>query len=80
MTTFQIISIVMSGLVLLIAILGVYVKAQVQIKELEMRIKAIEKDLLQKEIASLLAEKINREDHKIIMDKIDKLMDLIIKR
>jgi len=80
MTVFQIIPIITSGVFLLIAIFGVYLKLQVEITKIKMQIKAIEKDLLQKEIATLLAEKINREDHEKILNKIDGIKEILIRK
>jgi len=79
MTTYQLISIIATGIFLLIAIFGVYLKMQVEITRIKMQIKAIEKDLLQKEIATLLAEKINREDHEKILNKIDGIKEILMK-
>ena len=79
MTDYQLISLIVSGVFLLVAIFGVYLKMQIEITRIKMQIKAIEKDLLQKEIATLLAEKINREDHEKILNKIDSLKELLMK-
>jgi len=76
MTTFQILSIAIPGVFLLAAIFGVYLKLKIDLTKLDMRINAINRELLQKEISSLLSEKINREDHHRIIEKLDKLMEI----
>ena len=76
MNAFQLISIIISGILLLASIFGVYLKLKIDITKVDMRINAINRELLQREIASLLAEKINREDHKEIIAKIDKLIEI----
>lgn len=78
MTTFQIISTIISAVLIFASIFGVYLKLKVDITKLDMRLNAIDRELLQKEISLLLVEKINREDHKEIIGKIEKLSELII--
>lgn len=77
MTTFQIISVILSALLLLGSIFGVYLKLKIDMTKIDMRLNAIDRELLQKEISLLLVEKINREDHKEIITKIDHLVDAI---
>jgi len=74
MTPFQIISIIVSGISLLCAIFGVYLKLQIDITKINMQLKSYDKDLQAKEIAILNIERLNREDHKEIMQKIDELI------
>jgi len=76
MNTFQVISVIISAVFLLSTIFGVYLKLKIDITKVDMRINAINRELLQREIATLLAEKINREDHKEILTKIDHLIEI----
>lgn len=77
MTTFEILSV---AILLLGAIIAVYVKVSVEVARIDERIKAVNRDLLQKEIGGLLSDKINREDHDKIISKIDHLIDIYIKK
>jgi hypothetical protein len=77
MTTFQIISVILSALLLLGTIFGVYLKLKIDLTKVDMRLNEIDRELLQKEISLLLIEKINREDHKEIISKIDHLVEAI---
>jgi hypothetical protein len=77
MTTFQIISVILSALLLLGTIFGVYLKLKIDLTKVDMRLNEIDRELLQKEISLLLIEKINREDHKEIISKIDHLVETI---
>ena len=77
MTTFEILSVL---LVLASSIVGVFIKLRVDAARIDERIKSINRDLLQKEIGSLLSEKINREDHQKIIEKIDHLIDIYAKK
>ena len=86
MTTFQIISVIFSALILLGAIVGVYIKTVILIAKIEVEIVQMRKDLLAKEIAICLLEKNNKEDakenrddHKYIIQKIDRLVETLIK-
>jgi hypothetical protein len=86
MTTFQILSIIISALAIAGAIVGVYVTARVAIAKIEVKIVSIEKDLFAKELAICRIEKDNREDfkenrndHKEILEKVDKLVETLIK-
>ena len=76
MTPFQIISVIFSCITLLGVIAGVYIRLKIDITKIEMSVKGIEKELQQKEIAILNAEKFNREDHKEIMKKINELIQM----
>jgi len=78
MTTFQIITILFSGITLLTSIFLVYLKLKIDIAKIEIRLNNVDRELLQREISLLLVEKINREDHKEIINKIDKLVETIL--
>jgi len=73
MTTFQIITLILSGLGLLGAIVAVYIKTQIDITKLQRDISYIYKDSDRKEIALLLIEKNNREDHNEILQKLNEI-------
>lgn len=72
----EILAISIPAILLLASIFGVYLKVKIDLTKLDMRINAINRELLQKEIGSLLSEKINREDHIAIISKLDSLMEL----
>ena len=74
MTTFEILTILGSGIGLLGSIFIVYLKLKVDIAKIETRLNAIDREIIQKEITLLLIEKNNREDHRNIIDKIDGLI------
>jgi hypothetical protein len=80
MTIFQIVSILFSGIGLLSGIFLVYLKLKVDIAKIEMRLNGIDRELIQREISLLLIEKVNREDHKEIIKKIDDLVEIIMKK
>ena len=75
MTTFQIITVIISTLGLLGAIVTVYIKSQIDITKLQRDISYIHKDSDRKEIALLLIEKNNRDDHKEILQKLNEIKD-----
>ena len=75
MTTFQIITIILSALTLLGAIIAVYIRSQIDITKLQRDISYIYKDSDRKEIALLLIEKNNREDHNEILQKLNEIKD-----
>ena len=77
MTTFQILSIVISLLLILGSIVSVYVTCRIKIAKIEVEIVSIRRDLIQKEIALCLIEKNNREDHKDIIIKVDKILESV---
>ena len=86
MTTFEILTIILSALVIFGGIVGVWVKTSVSVAKIQIEIVEIKRDLLQKELAILNIEnnkrddfKENREDHKKIIEKIDKLVETLIK-
>jgi hypothetical protein len=86
MTTFQVLSVIGSALLILGAIVGIYVKVSISIAKIQVEIVEMKRDLVQKEIAILLMEKNNRDDfkenreaHEKIMVKIDNLATLLIK-
>jgi hypothetical protein len=80
MSMSEILSIAIPCILLLASIFGVYLKVKIDITKLDMRINAINRELLQKEIGSLLSEKINREDHIHIINKLDQLMEIYSKK
>jgi len=75
MTTFQTLSIIISAIALLSGIISVHVSMRIAVAKIEINIKSIERDMLSKEIALLNFEKCNREDHKEIISKVDKIID-----
>ena len=77
MTTFQTLSVIFSVLVLLGAIVGVYVKSAVAIAKIEVEILGLRHDLLQKELAICNLEKNNRDDHIIINEKLDRIVERV---
>ena len=86
MTTFEILSIIGSAILICGAILGVYLKTAIAIAKIQVEIIEIKRDLVTKEIAILNIEKNNRadfkenrDDHKEIISKIDNLVKIIIK-
>jgi hypothetical protein len=86
MTTFEILNIILSVLLMLGAIIGVYIKSAIAIAKIQVEIVEIKRDLVTKEIAILNIEKNNRDDfkenrdnHKEIISKIDRLVETIIK-
>jgi hypothetical protein len=86
MTTFQVLSVIGSALLILGAIVGIYVKVSISITKIQVEIVEVKRDLIQKEIAILLIEKNNRddfkenrEDHKQILNKVDEIMKILIK-
>ena len=69
---------------LLGGIVGVYVKSTIAIAKIQVEIIQMKKDLMAKEIAICLIEKNyredakeNRDDHKYIISKIDKLVEAL---
>jgi hypothetical protein len=74
MTPFQVITIIISGLGLLFAIIAVFIKAQIEIAKIQTSITFIQKDLDGKEGSILRLEKENKQDHNIILDKIETLI------
>ena len=86
MTTFEILTIIGSALLILGAIIGVYIKTVISIAKIQVEIVEMKRDLVQKEIAILRIEennrddfKENRDDHERIIMKVDKLIEAIIK-
>jgi hypothetical protein len=86
MTTFEILTIIGSALLIFGAIIGVYVKTAISIAKIQVEIVEMKRDLVQTEIAILLIEKNNRDDfkenrevHQKIIEKIDSLVDATIK-
>ena len=86
MNTFEVLSIIGSALLIFGAIVSVYVSTRVSIAKIEVKIVSIEKDLFAKEFAICRIEKDNKEDskenrndHKEIISKIDRLVETLIK-
>jgi hypothetical protein len=86
MTTFQVLSVIGSALLILGAIVGIYVKVSISIAKIQVEIVEVKRDLIQKEIAILLIEKNNRddfkenrEDHQRILKRTDEIMKVLIK-
>lgn len=78
MTTFQLLIIIISALTLAGSIVSVYVSMRISIARIDVEIQQMKKDFIQKEIAICKLENTNREDHQIIIDKIDVLRGLVI--
>lgn len=86
MTTFQILTLIISALVIAGALIGIYVSTRIAIAKIEVEIISMKKDLIQKEIAICQIEnniredfKENRNDHKEIIYKVDRLVESLIK-
>lgn len=75
MTTFQIVTIILSTLALLGSIIFVYVKLQIDITRLQTIITFFQRDLDNKEKAILLLEQKNTKEHDVITSKIDQLIN-----
>jgi hypothetical protein len=75
MSIFQIITIILSGLGLLGAIIMVYVRTQVDIAKINTTLVFLQRDLDSKEGSILKLERDNKEDHEKIMNKIDLLIN-----
>ena len=80
MTTFQIISLVFSFLLLFGAIVGVYVRTRIDVAKLEVNILNIQRELVQKEISFIRLEDKNSAQHDEIIKKIDKIYETINKK
>jgi len=78
MTTFQILTLILSTIIFIAGIIGLYIKNSISIAKIEVEICQIKKDLLQKEIALCNLEKDNKTDHKEIVQKIDRLINNFI--
>jgi hypothetical protein len=74
MTPFQIISVIISVIVLLGTIVGLYVRAAIAIAKIEVEILQFKRDLIEKEKAICNLEKFNREDHKEIIERLNDLI------
>jgi len=76
MRPFEILLIIFGAISLFGSIFGVFLKLKLDITRVDMRVNAINRELLQREISTLLSEKINREDHMEIIKKIDHLITI----
>jgi hypothetical protein len=74
MNAFQIITVIISALGLLISIIVVYIRTQIDITKLQRDIMYVNKDLDRKEFAITKLEKENKEDHNKILEKIELLI------
>ena len=79
MNTFEVLSIIGSALLIFGAIIGIWIKTVISIAKIQVEIVDMKRDLVQKEIAILLIEKNNKDDHKEIISKIDRLVEKLIK-
>ena len=77
MTSFQILVIIISALSLLSGIVVVYIKTQIDIAKIQTALKFFQRDLDSKEVSILKLETNNRDDHKLILEKIDKIIEKI---
>ena len=73
MSAFQIITIIVSALGLLGAIVAVYVRTQIDITKINTTIIFFQRDLDRKELALMNLEKDNKVDHEKIMIKLDNI-------
>jgi len=73
MTAFQIITLLISGLFLLGAIITVYVKLKIDIAKIEVHILNIQRELNQKEISLIRLEDKNTLEHNNILTHIQNL-------
>ena len=79
MSTFEFLILILSFLTLVVSIAAVYVSMRIAIAKIEIKIKNLERDFDRKEIAFSLMEKNNREDHIMIMKKLDDVIEKINK-
>lgn len=70
---------IIASIGLFLSILAVYVKTQVDIAKMQTTIVFFQKDLDRKERALILLENNNRDDHKEILNKIDKIIENVKK-
>lgn len=75
MNLFQTLIIIFTAAGLLSGIITVHVKSQIEIAKLQVEIKNINHDLLQKETSILRLEERNNVDHEKLLQKIDKLIE-----
>ena len=76
MTVFQLITILISGAMLFIMIMGVFVSTKVDIAKLQVQISSLRNELNGKEAAFLKYEEINRIDHKEMIERLNRLIEL----
>lgn len=77
MKPFEIIMAILGILGILISIVAVHVKSQVDIARINTSMKFFQKDLDNKEIAICNFEKDNKADHNVILGKIESIIDKI---
>ena len=74
MSVFQTIIVIISTLGLLGGIITVYVKNQIAIAEINVKLAFFQKDLDRKERAIIILEQTNKIDHEKILNKIEELI------
>lgn len=74
MTIFQTLTVILSGITLLAAIIGLYTKMQIEIAKINITLADFRRELNQLEITRLHQENINRDDHNRIISKLDELI------
>lgn len=79
MTTFQIITIIISGLALLGTIVGVYIRLKIDITKLQVEITNMKKDSSRADKIFETFKRENNESHQHMYKKLDELKDIIIK-
>ncbi len=78
MTTFQIITIIISGLALLGTIVGVYIRLKIDITKLQVEITNMKKDSSRADKIFETFKRENNESHQHMYKKLDELKDIII--
>lgn len=77
MTLFQILTVVLSGFILLGSILAVYVRLRIDTAKIEVDMLNIRRELIQKEVSLLRLEDRNTQEHKDIVLKIERVLETI---
>jgi len=77
MTGFQIIIVVLTTIGLIGGIISVWIKTQIDIAKINVSITFFQRDLDRKEFAICNLERENKLDHKVLVDKIDNLIEKI---
>jgi hypothetical protein len=80
MTLFEIISIIVILIGACGTVLNIYIKNKLAIAKIDLEIIEIKKDMLQYEADLKQLEKFNRDDHKEILVKIDKILEQNVKK
>ena len=79
MNTFEVIIVALTAIGLLGGIISVWIKTQIDLAKITVSITFLQKDLDRKELAILNLEKENKEDHKLMFQKFDKIIDNVKK-